>query len=150
MFEQSADQQLFAETTRKFLESECPSPMLRELGRTESGYEPDLWRRGADLGWTSLVVPEDAGGGSVSESGILDLVLLAFEFGTHAAPGPLLPTNLVGAALGRWGSAEHKSGPSPRFSPVKQSPLGRSSSRRRTTALARSSFVPPQTETSSS
>jgi alkylation response protein AidB-like acyl-CoA dehydrogenase len=111
MFERNTDQDLFAETTRKFLETECPSTKLRELGRTDGGFDPDLWRRGAELGWTSLVVPEDAGGGSISESGVLDLVLLAYEFGAHAAPGPLQPANLVAAALGRWGTDEHRSGP---------------------------------------
>jgi alkylation response protein AidB-like acyl-CoA dehydrogenase len=31
--------------------------------------------------------------------------------GRHAAPGPLLGTNAVAAALGRWGSAEQHAGP---------------------------------------
>jgi alkylation response protein AidB-like acyl-CoA dehydrogenase len=111
MFERNADQELFEETTRRFLESECPLTKVRVLAGTKAGFEPDFWRQGAELGWTSLVVPEEAGGGSVSGSGVLDLVLVAYEFGLHAAPGPLGPTNLVAAALGRWGSAEHRSGP---------------------------------------
>src|SRR5579862_8769542 len=108
MFQRSADQELFAETTGKFLDSECPPSKLRELRSSESGFDRDLWRRGAELGWTSLVVPEEAGGGSVSESGVLDLVLLAHQFGAHAAPGPLQPANLVAAALGRWGTDEQR------------------------------------------
>src|SRR3984885_6852725 len=109
MFERSADQELFEETTRRFLESLCPLTKLRDLAGTKAGFEPDYWRQGAELGWTSLVVPEDAGGGSVSGSGVLDLLLLAFEFGLHAAPGPLGPTNLVAAAIGQWGSEEQRS-----------------------------------------
>ena len=104
MFERSPDQELLAETTRKFLEAECPSTALRALADSAAGYESDLWRRGAELGWSSLVVSEAAGGGSVSESGVFDLMLVAYEFGSHAAPGPLLPVNVVAAALGRWGS----------------------------------------------
>jgi alkylation response protein AidB-like acyl-CoA dehydrogenase len=104
VFERSPDQELLAETTRKFLEAECPSTALRALADSAAGYESDLWRRGAELGWSSLVVPEAAGGGSVSESGVFDLMLVAYEFGSHAAPGPLLPVNVVAAALGRWGS----------------------------------------------
>jgi alkylation response protein AidB-like acyl-CoA dehydrogenase len=110
MFERSADQELFEETTRRFLDAECPLTKIRDLAGTKAGYEPDFWRKGAELGWTSLVVPEDAGGGSVSGSGVLDLVLLGYEFGLHAAPGPLGPTNLVAAALGRWGSEDHRAG----------------------------------------
>jgi len=104
VFERSPDQELLAETTRKFLEAECPSTALRALADSAAGYESDLWRRGAELGWSSLVVSEAAGGGSVSESGVFDLMLVAYEFGSHAAPGPLLPVNVVAAALGRWGS----------------------------------------------
>ena len=107
MFECTADQELFEETTRRFLGSNCPLTKIRDLAGTKSGYEPDFWRRGAELGWTSLVVPEDAGGGSVSGNGVLDLVLVAYEFGLHAAPGPLGPTNVVAAALGRWGGEQH-------------------------------------------
>jgi alkylation response protein AidB-like acyl-CoA dehydrogenase len=111
VFERSADQELFTETTRRFLEAEASATTLRELFRADAGCPADLWRKGAELGWASLVVPETAGGGSISESGVQDLVLLAYEFGCHAAPGPLLPVNLVGAALGRFGSAEQQSGP---------------------------------------
>jgi alkylation response protein AidB-like acyl-CoA dehydrogenase len=111
MFERSSEQQLFEDTTRRFLESQCPMSTIRNLAGSKAGYEPDYWRQGAELGWTSLAVPEDAGGGSISESGLLDLVLLAYQFGLHAAPGPLLPTNVVGAALGRWGTDEQKAGP---------------------------------------
>jgi alkylation response protein AidB-like acyl-CoA dehydrogenase len=111
MFERSSDQQLFEDTTRRFLESQCPMSTIRNLAGSKSGYEPSYWRQGAELGWTSLAVPEDAGGGSVSGNGVLDLVLLAYQFGLHAAPGPLLPTNVVGAALGRWGTEEQRAGP---------------------------------------
>jgi alkylation response protein AidB-like acyl-CoA dehydrogenase len=110
MFERNADQELLEDTTRRFLESHCPPSKLRDLAGTKSGFEPDYWRQGAELGWTSLVVPEEAGGGSVSGSGVLDLLLVAYEFGRHAAPGPLGPVNLVAAALGRRGSEEQRSG----------------------------------------
>jgi alkylation response protein AidB-like acyl-CoA dehydrogenase len=111
MFERSADQQLFEETTRRFLEEQCPIRKVRDLAGTKAGYEPDFWRRGAELGWTSLAVPEEAGGGSISGAGVVDLLLVAYEFGLHAAPGPLLPTNVVAAALGRWGTEEQQAGP---------------------------------------
>jgi len=108
MFDRSADQELFEETTRRFLEAEAPLSKARALAGTKSGFEPEYWQRGAELGWTSLVVPTDAGGGSVSEDPIADLVLLAHQFGLHAAPGPLSPTNLAAAALGRWGGTAHR------------------------------------------
>ncbi len=111
MFDRTEDQQLFEETTRKFLAAQSPLTKVRALAGTKAGFEPDFWRRGAELGWTSLVVPEAAGGGSVSGDGVLDLVLVAYEFGLQAAPGPLGPTNLVAAALGRWGTGAQHAGP---------------------------------------
>jgi alkylation response protein AidB-like acyl-CoA dehydrogenase len=108
MFDLTSDQELLQDTTRRFLDSESAPNRLRDLAGTKAGFEPDYWRRGAALGWTSLVVPEAAGGGSVSGAGVIDLTLIAYEFGHHAAPGPLGPVNLVAAAIGRWGNEDQK------------------------------------------
>ena len=51
------------------------------------------------MGWTSLLVDEDHGGGSVSGRGAVDLAVIAYEFGRHAAPGPLVDCNVVASAL---------------------------------------------------
>src|SRR5947207_2281713 len=104
----SDDQEFFRDTTRKFLGSECPIPKVRELRENEAGFEPDYWRQGAELGWMSLLVPEELGGGSVSGDGPSDLALVAHAFGAHVAPGPLLPCNVVAVALARSGSAEQQ------------------------------------------
>jgi alkylation response protein AidB-like acyl-CoA dehydrogenase len=96
-----ADEQFFRETTSRFLDELVPVDEVRRLRDDPDGYDPSYWRRGAELGWTSLLVGEEAGGGSISGHGLLDLTLVAHEFGTHAAPGPLLPANVVAAALAR-------------------------------------------------
>ncbi len=111
MFTRSEDQQLFEDTTKRFLEAECPLDKMRDLATHSSGYERAFWQRGAELGWTSLVVPEEVGGGSVSGQGVRDLALVAYQFGLHAAPGPLTGSNVVAAAIGRWGSREQQAGP---------------------------------------
>ncbi len=102
------DQEFFRDTTRKFLERECPLPQVRALVRNPDGFERGYWKQGAELGWTSLLVPEEHGGGTISGSGIADLACLADLFGAHVAPGPLLPTNLVAAAIGRAGTADQQ------------------------------------------
>ncbi len=111
MFARDDDQQLLEDTTKRFLDAECPLESLRGLASQPSGYERDFWQRGAELGWTSLVVPEEVGGGSVSQQGVKDLALVAYQFGLHAAPGPLLGSNVVAAAIGRYGSTEQRAGP---------------------------------------
>lgn len=103
----SEDQQSLRETTARYLSSSVPPGQLRKLRHHPAGYEEDYWRQGAELGWTSLLVPEQRGGGSVSGSPLVDATLLAHEFGRHAAPGPLLSCNLAAAALGAGDPTHH-------------------------------------------
>src|SRR5689334_22458174 len=95
----SSDQEFFRQTTARFLEDQVPVARLRDLRGDAAGFDRDYWRRGAELGWTSLLVPEAHGGGSISGAGLVDLGLVAYEFGRHAAPGPLVTTNVVAFAL---------------------------------------------------
>jgi alkylation response protein AidB-like acyl-CoA dehydrogenase len=102
------EQAFFAGTTREFLADKAPTSLLRELRGDPAGFGRDFWRQGADLGWTSLLVTEADGGGSVSGQGLSDLALVAFEFGRHAAPGPLTAANVVTAAVARSGTSEQQ------------------------------------------
>jgi alkylation response protein AidB-like acyl-CoA dehydrogenase len=102
------EQAFFAGTTRQFLDDKIPTSLLRELRDDPDGFGRDYWRQGADLGWTSLLVPEADGGGSVSGQPLVDLALVAHEFGRYAAPGPLTTANVVTAAVARSGTAEQK------------------------------------------
>lgn len=102
------DQELLRETTRRFLETESPIAEVRRLESEPSGFDGDVWRRGADLGWTSMLVTEADGGGTVSGAGLLDLVVMAEEMGRLVAPGPLLPTNVVAGAVSAAGDPDQK------------------------------------------
>jgi alkylation response protein AidB-like acyl-CoA dehydrogenase len=100
----SEDQEFFRQTTERFLVEQAPADELRRLRDDAAGFDPTYWRRGAELGWTSLLVDEAHGGGTISGAGLVDLSLLAYEFGHHAAPGPLHATNVVAGALGEHGA----------------------------------------------
>jgi len=102
------DQELFVETTRRFLEAESPLTHVRALYEDAVGFDRDYWRRGAELGWTAMLVPEARGGGSVSGDGLLDLVLVAEEMGRMVAPGPLSPVNVVADTLARAGRPDQQ------------------------------------------
>ena len=102
------EQAFFHGTTRQFLDDKVPTSLVRELRSDPAGFGRDFWRQGADLGWTSLLVTEADGGGSVSGQGLVDLTLVAFEFGRYAAPGPLTAANLVTAGVARSGTAQQK------------------------------------------
>jgi len=99
---------MLAGTTAKFLEESVPVAELRARRDDPVGFDAGYWRQGAELGWTSLLVSEDDGGGSISGRGLSDLSLLAFEFGRNAAPGPLVTNNVVASAVSRLGSAAQK------------------------------------------
>jgi len=90
---------LFASTTQSFLEKEASLSRLRELHAAGIAFDPDWWRRAAELGWTSLLVPEELGGGSVSGDGVKDLAMVAELAGNTVAPGPLHPVSTVLAGL---------------------------------------------------
>jgi len=104
----SSDQELFRETTAKLLDELVPVGELRRLRDDPVGFDVAYWRRGAELGWSSLLVGEEHGGGSISDHGLVDLTLVAHEFGRHAAPGPLAVTNVVVATLSEVGGDEHE------------------------------------------
>jgi alkylation response protein AidB-like acyl-CoA dehydrogenase len=95
----SSDQTLLRDTTARFLEDRVPLSRLRKERHDPAGFDASYWRSGAEMGWTSLLVGEEHGGGSVSGRGAVDLALIGYEFGRHAAPGPLVDCNVIACAL---------------------------------------------------
>ena len=95
----SPERLLFASTAQAFLEKEASLRRVRELHASGTSFDRDWWRRAAELGWASMLVPEELGGGSVSGDGVGDLALVAELIGHSVAPGPLHPVNTVLAGL---------------------------------------------------
>src|ERR1700735_5261207 len=95
----SDDQELFRDTTHKFLTSNWPISAVRNLVDEPAGFDRSVWSRGADLGWMSMLVPEEHGGGSISGEAVSDLGIVAEELGRFLFAGPVLPTNIVAFAL---------------------------------------------------
>lgn len=93
------DQKAFRDTTRSFLAKTAGSEVARGLADSGEGLDRPWWARGAELGWTAMLVPETLGGGTVSGNPMTDLCLVAREFGRACAPGPLLSTSAVLAGL---------------------------------------------------
>ena len=70
----TSEQEFFIETTEKYLLARVPVAELRALRDDPVGFARDYWVQGAELGWTSLLVSEDNGGGSISERPLGDLL----------------------------------------------------------------------------
>jgi alkylation response protein AidB-like acyl-CoA dehydrogenase len=95
----TADQRLLLSATAELLGKSCPVSASRALHEAGRAFDREIWCRGAELGWASLLVPEELGGGSVSGEGVVDATIIAELFGRLAAPGPFLAVNVVAAAL---------------------------------------------------
>jgi alkylation response protein AidB-like acyl-CoA dehydrogenase len=99
--ELSTEQRALHDVTRRFLERQMPLTRVRELYDSRDGFEREWWASAARLGWTSLFVPEDRGGGTVSGRAARDAVIVAEETGRALAPGPLVPVSVCALGLSR-------------------------------------------------
>src|SRR5690242_2603447 len=75
-------------SAREFLAKECSPKVVRRLMESPDGYDPALWKKIADLGWTALGIPEEYGGVGT----FLDLVVVLEEAGRSLLPGPFFST----------------------------------------------------------
>lgn len=91
------DAQLLKNTARRLFEDRLPADALHKLvarshdpaRASECAWDPDLWMRMIDLGWTAVAVPEPAGGYGMGLAAIAGLVE---ELGRAAVPSPLIAT----------------------------------------------------------
>ena len=82
-----SDEQLDLRTNiRSVLEDVCPPELVRRFYEGMPDEDP-LWHRTLELGWTSLAVPEAAGGLGL---GYVEIGLLAEELGRATTPATLL------------------------------------------------------------
>jgi len=89
------------DTVSRWTESHCPPAAARALLDAEREILPDFWDDIARLGWLGLHVPEADGG---SGYGMVEIAVVLEEMGRACAPGPMLPTVIVAAAIDRFGS----------------------------------------------
>jgi alkylation response protein AidB-like acyl-CoA dehydrogenase len=102
------EQELLRTSTRRYLEAHQSLEKLRASIESADTFDADDWRKGAELGWAAMLVPEKVGGGSVTHQPLVDLVVLAEEHGRVLSAGALLPTNVVADAISRFGSDEQQ------------------------------------------
>ncbi|MDE3205060.1 MAG: acyl-CoA/acyl-ACP dehydrogenase [Acidobacteriota bacterium] len=107
-FDIDDDQVLLGDTSRKYLQSR--ESLSRTRRRIETAETVDLaeWKAGADLGWASMLIPAESGGGSITDQPLVDLVVLAGELGRVLHPAPFLPTNVVADAISCWGNEDQR------------------------------------------
>jgi alkylation response protein AidB-like acyl-CoA dehydrogenase len=101
----SEEQEMLRTSTREFLAKRCPSSYVRRMLDADDAWDPDMWKRFADLGWTALGIPEEYGGVGT----FLDLVVVLEEAGRALLPGPFFATMALAVpALLEAGSGPQK------------------------------------------
>jgi alkylation response protein AidB-like acyl-CoA dehydrogenase len=102
------EQEELRSMARSFLKEHSSSEKIREAMESELGYDLETWRRiGAELGWPSVIIPEEYGGLGLSH---IELVALMEEMGSSLLCAPFFSSVcLAGNALIIGGSEEQKS-----------------------------------------
>lgn len=107
------EEDLLRAEARKFFRKNCDELALMKLVAAE--HEPhrapeclwdrQIWQKMAELGWTTLAVPEDAGGLGMSAVAVATLIE---EAGRAAFPSPLIATINATYVLAACGTEEAK------------------------------------------
>lgn len=93
-FTPTEEQVMLRETTRQFLQDQVSSAAVRTIAETGEGFDENLWKSAASLGWHSLAIPEEYGGTGYS---FVELSIVLEEIGRSLYPGPFLSTVVMAA-----------------------------------------------------
>jgi alkylation response protein AidB-like acyl-CoA dehydrogenase len=100
-FELGDEQRALRAVAREFCAERFAEPEVRRLMETPDGFDREVWRRlGRDVGLLGLAVPEGLGGAG---AGLVELAVVAEEFGRAVAPAPLVGTVALAATALRVG-----------------------------------------------
>jgi alkylation response protein AidB-like acyl-CoA dehydrogenase len=94
------EQELLRAEVRRFLDQNASLERVREIVGTETGLDPALWGRMAELGWVGLNMPEEHGGVGLD---LETLIVVLEETGRSLFPSPLISTVLAAKAIERYG-----------------------------------------------
>ena len=99
-------QETIKNSAREFFAAECPMAEVRRLMETETAFDPALWAKFAEQGWTGIIFPEQYDGFGL---GMVEMAAALEEMGRALIPGPFISTVLVaGTVLDRAASDAQK------------------------------------------
>jgi alkylation response protein AidB-like acyl-CoA dehydrogenase len=104
----TGEQRLLLDVTRRFVAEAYPLSHVRANAITDPSLERDYRQRAAELGWFSMLVPENQGGGSVSGNGVVDAALVASARGQGLQPLAFVDANVAAHAISAAGSEEQR------------------------------------------
>jgi len=99
------EQEMLRKAARDFLAEEFSKTLVRKMEEDPIGFQPDMWKKLAELGWLGLIIPEEYGG---SGSSFMDLFVLLEEMGRACLVAPFFSTTICTFLLMDIGSDEQK------------------------------------------
>src|SRR5437764_15427494 len=82
------EQEMLRTSAREFLSQRYPVERVAEIA-DGAGFDASSWSEVAELGWTGISLPEDAGGAGMS---FLEEMVVIEELGPALYPGPFFST----------------------------------------------------------
>ncbi|MWB76447.1 acyl-CoA dehydrogenase [Pseudooceanicola sp. 216_PA32_1] len=101
------DETMLRDSARGFLDDAAPVKMLRTNRDSGRAYDPGFWKEMAQMGWTGVLVPEEAGG---SDMGHRAAGILAEEMGVTLAASPFISSAVMAATALRGAASDRLSG----------------------------------------
>lgn len=101
------EQRLLKDTAKDFLSANMPVEALRKLRDSddEMGYSREHWQQMCELGWASIVLPEEYDG---LDFGFMGLGAVIEESGRVLAASPLMSTVVLGASILMLGASDEQ------------------------------------------
>ena len=107
-----SEQSMLQDAARGFFEKEVSGDLIRELEKSDTGFDRELWNKMAGLGWMGLTIPEAYDG---FEAGFMYLAVVLEELGRSGLASPYFHTVALGVeVINALGSEEQKTAILPR------------------------------------
>ena len=92
------EEQMVRESAQSFLTDNAGPSLLREIRDTNNpvGYSQNLWQQMIELGWPSLLIPEQYGGLGFSHVAMGQLME---QTGNNLANSPMFATAVLGVSI---------------------------------------------------
>jgi alkylation response protein AidB-like acyl-CoA dehydrogenase len=104
-FDLTDEQRMLQSAAKEMLAARFKPEKIRELGRSETGFDEQIWREMVDLNWPGLIVAEEHGG---QELGTVELVVLMEQLGYALSPGPFLSNTLAAIGLDAYATPDQR------------------------------------------
>ena len=85
-------QTMLQNLAREFMVTEMPTSRVLEIDDSPSGFAVDVWEKMSEIGWPSMVIPEEYGG---SGNSFTDLGVVYEVMGYYACPSPHLSSAVL-------------------------------------------------------